>query len=339
MRVWSKKTSLIAALFYMLCLVSLSACGAEPCDSTESDSETNLLQVGFVQVGSESDWRVANSESIKKTLTQENGYELFFYDAKQKQENQIQAIRNFILQEMDYIILAPVVEDGWDEVLEEAKEAGIPVIIIDRKVNVKDDRLYTAWIGSDMGREAECATTWLDSYLESQGREEDEIHIVDIQGTLNSTAQIGRTRGLENAVAEHSNWKIIAQETADFTKAKAYEVMLNILKQTQDIQVVYCENDNEAFGVTEALEEAGISYGAGGQVIVISFDATKAGLEYCLSGKINLDIECNPLQGPRVDKVIRAIETGYPYGKEAYVNETFFAYDTLTQAVIDERAY
>ena len=220
---------------------------------TEAAGNTgDVITVGFSQVGAESDWRTANSESMKSTFSTENGYNLIFDDAQQKQENQIAAIRNFIQQEVDYIVLAPVTESGWDTVLQEAKDAEIPVIIVDRMVNVSDDSLYTAWVGSNFKLEGQKACEWLKAYAEAKGMS--EVNIVDIQGTIGASAQIGRTEALNEAV-EANGWNLLAQQTGEFTQAKGQEVMESMLKQYDNINVVYCENDYEAFGAIEAIKQ------------------------------------------------------------------------------------
>lgn len=317
-------------------LCSLSGCGRKTTGSDEKASQN--IVVGFSQVGSESDWRVANTESMKNTFSEENGYELLFDDAKNKQENQIAAIRNFILQDVDYIIVAPIVENGWEEVLQEAKEADIPVIVVDRMMDV-DEEMFTAWVGSNTYWEGETAVEWLESCLEKQGRSEEAISILHVMGTVGATPQLGRTAGLEQGIARHDNWQLTAQVEGEFTQAKACEEVSEVLKQNREIDVVYCENDNSAFGAIEALEEAGISYGAAGDVIIISFDATRAGLSACMEGKINLDVECNPLHGPRVEKIIQQLENGEPLEKHYYVEEAYFDNETLTEEFLANRAY
>lgn len=323
-----------AAAGITLCM---AGCGKNQADQEEPAE--GIISIGFSQLGNESDWRVANTESMKATFTENGGYELLTEDAQQKQEKQIAAVRNFILREVDYIVLAPVVETGWDEVLQEAKDADIPVIIMDRMVCTEDEDLYTAWVGSDTRAEGDRAVEGLEDYLREQGREDEEISIVHLQGTEGSTAQIGRTEGLMEGLKEHPNWKLIAQENGEFTQAKAYEVMKDILERTQDIDVVYCENDNETFGVMQALDEKGISYGIGGDVILISFDATEGGLTACVQGKINLDVECNPMQGPHVESIILQLEAGETPEKKAYVDETVFTPDSLTPELIAARGY
>ena len=171
------KKKMVTALLAVSMLAGLSAVNVMAADD-------DTITVGFSQVGAESDWRTANTESMKSTFSEDNGYELIFDDAQQKQENQLTAIRNFIQQEVDYIVLAPVTETGWDTVLQEAKDAGIPVIIVDRMVDVSDDSLYTAWVGSNFKLEGQKAMAWLDAYLEAKGRGDEEINLVDIQGTI-----------------------------------------------------------------------------------------------------------------------------------------------------------
>jgi ABC-type sugar transport system substrate-binding protein len=308
-------------------------------EDTGEESAGNLIVVGFSQVGAESEWRVANTESMKATLSEQNGYELFFDDARNMQENQIRAIRTFIQQGVDYIVVAPRLETGWDSILQEAKEAGIPVIVIDRDIKVEDRDLYTAYIGSNFKREGEVAVQWLEDRLKKQGRTEESVRIVHIQGTMGSSAQIGRTAALEEAIGRNPNWDIIVQECGDFTRAKAYEVMDAILTQTNDIDVVYCENDGEALGAIDAMAKAGLQCNVDGGVIVISFDATRLGLTYCLDGKIALNVECNPLQGPYVDEMIKRLESGEFVDRETYIGETWFDSTTITQDIIDSRGY
>lgn len=335
-----KKT--LAVLCGLLLLLTLpTGCVTEKTDGSEEPDPAvgNLIVVGFSQVGAESEWRVANSESMKNALSEENGYELIFDDARNEQENQIRAIRTFIQQDVDYIVFSPRVETGWNSILQEAQDAGIPVIVIDRDIEVADRSLYTAYIGSDFRKEGETAIKWLEHFLEKEGRTEEPIHIVHIQGTIGSSAQIGRTAALETALERNANWQIVAQEEGDFTRAKAYEVMGSILKETSDIDVVYCENDGEALGAIDAMEEAGLSCNADGGVIVISFDATKLGLTYCLEGKIALNVECNPLQGPYVAEIIQRLQRGETVEQVKHVEETAFDSFTITKAMIDARGY
>ena len=341
----------------------LTGCGGgNKKDSGSSKKETSEINIGFSQVGAESDWRVANTKSMKSELTAKNGFKLSFADAQQKQENQLTAIRNFIQQEVDYILLAPVTETGWDTVLQEAKDADIPVIIVDRMVDVSDDSLYTTWIGTDSLLEGRKAAEWLNAYTTAKGIDAKDVNIVDIQGTIGSTAQIGRSKGLEEGV-DNYGWNLLAQQSGEFTQAKGQEVMESMLKQYDNINVVYCENDNEAFGAIDAIEAAGKTVGsdiANGEIMVMSFDTTNAGLTDTLAGKIACDVECNPLHGPRAEELIKALEAGEEVEKLNYVDEEIFAHDDtvksvkatnsldeekdfdvtpLTQDILDKRAY
>lgn len=328
------------ALLIIVVSLALNLFGCtSPVLSEPEPTDENLIVVGFSQVGAESEWRVANTENIKAVLSEANGYEMLYDDARNETENQIRAIRTFIQQDVDYIVFSPRVETGWDSILQEAKEAGIPVIVIDRYIVADDPELYTAYIGSDFRAEGEKAVAWLEKLLRQQGRTQDTVRIVHIQGTIDSSAQIGRTGALEAAISRNPNWDIVAQECGDFTRAKAYEVMGDILKKTSDIDVVYCENDGEALGAIDAMEEAGLKCNTENGVIVISFDATKRGLEYCLKGKIGLTVECNPLQGPYVDDVIKRLERNEPIKKDQYVEEKQFDSFTITQDIIDQRKY
>ena len=351
------KKKIVSAL-----LTATMVCGMCVVPTVGVAAADDTITVGFSQVGAESDWRTANTESMKSTFSEENGYELIFDDAQQKQENQLTAIRNFIQQEVDYILLAPVTETGWDTVLQEAKDADIPVIIVDRMVDVSDDSLYTTWIGTDSLLEGRKAAEWLNAYTTAKGIDAKDVNIVDIQGTIGSTAQIGRSKGLEEGV-DNYGWNLLAQQSGEFTQAKGQEVMESMLKQYDNINVVYCENDNEAFGAIDAIEAAGKTVGsdiANGEIMVISFDTTNAGLTDTLAGKITCDVECNPLHGPRAEELIKALEAGEEVQKLNYVDEEIFATDDtvdkvkavnsldeegeyavtpITQEIIDGRAY
>ena len=351
------KKKIVSAL-----LTATMVCGMSVVPAVGVAAADDTITVGFSQVGAESDWRTANTESMKSTFSEENGYELIFDDAQQKQENQLTAIRNFIQQEVDYILLAPVTETGWDTVLQEAKDADIPVIIVDRMVDVSGDSLYTTWIGTDSLLEGRKAAEWLNAYTTAKGIDAKDVNIVDIQCTIGSTAQIGRSKGLEEGV-DNYGWNLLAQQSGEFTQAKGQEVMESMLKQYDNINVVYCENDNEAFGAIDAIEAAGKTVGsdiANGEIMVISFDTTNAGLTDTLAGKITCDVECNPLHGPRAEELIKALEAGEEVEKLNYVDEEIFATDDtvdkvkavnsldeegeyavtpITQEIIDGRAY
>lgn len=303
-----------------------------------ADEEEELIVVGFSQLGSESVWRTANSASIQEALTRENGFFLEFNNARQKQENQIKAIRGFISQRVDYIMFSPVTENGWDTVLREAKDAGIPVILVDRKASLEDNSLYTAWVGSDMISEGEKAGIWLEEYLEKEGRDGEEINIVVLQGTVGSSAQLERTQGFHNIAREHPNWHILKQEPADFTTAKGKEVMEMFLRNYKNIDVVISQNDDMTFGALQAMQEKGITTGVDGDVILISFDAVREALEFVSQGIINVDIECNPEQGEYILEIIRKLENGESVDKENVVEEKVFTQENVDE-YLDTRTY
>lgn len=323
-------------LLAVLAVLFLNACGTDI--EPEDSSGPPLITIGLSQVGAESDWRVANSESMKAVFTEENGYHLLFDDARQMQENQISAIRKFIQQQVDYIVLMPISETGWDGVLQEAKDAGIPVILVDRMIDTEQEGLYAAHIGSNFLLEGELAVRWMEErYRDAEG----PVNIIHIQGTYGSTAQLGRTAALEAAAARNENWNLLDQLDGDFTQAKTYEVMrdyLDGLPPEQTVDVVYCENDNEAFGAVQALEEHGYALGEHG-VAVISFDATRNGLRRCMEGKIVLAVECNPLLGQLAAQVIQGIERGELPNQHYYVEEQAFTSDMLTEEFIQGRGY
>lgn len=307
----------------------------EPYVSEDADR----IVVGVSQLGSESMWRTANTESVQNTFTQQNGYFLIFNNARQKQENQIKAIRSFISQRVDYIVFSPVVETGWETVLQEAKEAGIPVILMDRNVDVQDKSLYVTCVGSDFVKEGEKAGRWLENDLKRSGRQDSEINIVLLKGTEGSSSQIGRTKGFFEVAQAHDNWNILAQEYADFTSAKGREVMESILKKYPQIDVVVSQNDDMTFGALEAISESGRSVGVEGDITVISVDGTHEALSMVADGIINVDIECNPNQGEYVSDVIRMLESGEKVEKQYYVDEDVFTADNVTESVLSERNY
>ena len=294
-------------------------------DSSMADS---YITVGFSQLGAESDWRSANTDSMLETFTEEKCYNLLYKNGQQKQANQITAIRMFIQQGVDYIVLAPATEDGWDLVLEEAKNADIPVILVDRRVNTSDKTLYSCWVGSDFELESKKITSWIKAYTENQNIAPYNLHIVNIQGSLGSTAQLGRTRGLANAARENG-WDLMAEVSGDFTETKGQEVMSALLKRFDNINLVYCENDNEAIGAITAIENSGKKVGSdiqNGEIMVVSFDGVnEKALEYAREGKISCIAECNPLHGPRVETLIKMLGNGETPQKFNYVDEKIYS--------------
>ena len=355
-----KKYAYIITLLLLICTGSGIFCGCvskeEPdvisemekdmrgASADEKSRETiqnddDYIVVGFSQVGSESDWRNASTDSFRTMFSSENGYYLLYEDAQQKQENQLKDVRNFILQEVDYIILDPIVETGWDTVLMEAKDAGIPVILVDRKVKVEDEDLYTCWVGSDFEKEGRRAGEWLENYLKIQGREKEKIQIVTLQGTPQSSSQIGRTEGFREILGRNKNWDMLERRNGEFTQAKGKEVMEDFLDLYKNIDVVVSENDNMTFGAIEAIEAAGRSYGPEGDIIIISFDAVRAALEFMQKGRINVDFECNPILGPIVSDLIQRLERGEKVDKVRYIEEQYFDAAMNIREILKNRIY
>ena len=296
-----------------------SSSGSKDASSSSSKSD-DLISIGFAQVGHESDWRTASTESCRSTFSKENGYDLSFVDCDNKSADQLEAVRNFVEQEVDYIIIDPIVETGWDTVLKEAKDAGIPVLVIDRNIKA----------------EGESAGAWLKAYLEAK-KKTDKVNIVTIAGTNGSSAQIGRTKGF-NKYVKANGWNLLDEQDGDFTQDGGQKIMESYLKSYKDIDVVVCQNDNEAFGAIDALKAAGKTYGKDGDIIIISFDATNAGLKDVKEGSINADFECNPLAAPYVEDIIKKIKDGgKPDSQKVYVDEACFACDdTVSSFKTDE---
>jgi galactofuranose transport system substrate-binding protein len=259
------------------------------------------IVLGFSQIGAESEWRTANTESIKSSA-KDAGIELKFSDAQQKQENQIKAIRSFIAQKVDVIAFSPVVASGWGTVLREAKAAKIPVILSDRAVDEKDDTLWVSFMGSDFVEEGRKAGRWLLENYKGTG----DVNIVELQGTVGSAPAIDRKKGFEEVIKTQPRFKIIRSQTGDFTRAKGKEVMEAFLKaEGKKINVLYAHNDDMAIGAIQAMEESGIKPGK--DITIVSIDGVKAAFEAMAAGKLNCTVECNPLIGPQLFDAVDAV--------------------------------
>ena len=322
------KTSRKPLLILLLCALLLTAC------AQEAPPEPKRTVVGFSQLGAESDWRVANTASMMEALSEEQGFELLYDNARQKQENQLLAVRNFIVQDVDIIVIAPAEETGWDAVLQEAKDAGIPVIIVDREVAVEDKELYLTAIGSDFLTEGKRAVQWMEQRFPDQ-----PLHILHLQGSFGATAQLMRSKAIEDAVEANEDWQFAAQLAGDYTESKAYEEVRAFLEAGGEFDVLYSENDNMTFGALRALDEAGITYGRDGEVAVISFDSVRRALTACMEGKIDLCVECNPLHGPRVAELIHQYLAGQSIPKQIFVEEQVFTPVSLTEDFIAAREF
>ena len=277
------------------------------------------IVLGFSQVGAESEWRTANTESIKSSA-KDAGIELKFSDAQQKQENQIKAIRAFIAQKVDVIAFSPVVASGWGTVLREAKAAKIPVILSDRAVDEKDDSLWVSFMGSDFVEEGRRAGRWL---VEKMKGTTTPVNIVELQGTVGSAPAIDRKKGFEEIIKADPKFKIIRSQTGDFTRAKGKEVMEAFLKaEGKKINVLFAHNDDMAIGAIQAIEEAGMKPAK--DIVIISIDAVKGAFEAMIAGKLNVSVECSPLLGPQLMQAVKDLKAGKTLSKRIVTQEGVF---------------
>jgi simple sugar transport system substrate-binding protein len=259
------------------------------------------LVVGFAQVGAESEWRTGNTASIKEAA-EARGVELMFADGQQLQENQIKAIRTFIAQQVDVIGVSPVVEDGWESVFQEAKDAGIPIILVDRRANVEED-LYATHLGSDFVEEGRNAARAMVKLLDGKGR------IIEITGTSGSAPAIDRYKGFREILQDYPDIHIIASADGDFTRARGNEVMADMLELYGDrIDGLYSHNDDMAIGAIKAIESFGLKPGE--DIKIVSIDAIRDAFQAMIDGKLNATVECNPLLGPKFFELALKVANG-----------------------------
>ena len=335
-----KKNLLILVSLVMVAAIALSGCGGAaktPAAATQAPAMPDKafgeaacgpnctysdMTLCFPQLGAESDWRTADTASFKETATQLGIKQLVFSDAQQKQENQISAVRACIQQGVDVIALPPVVEDGWDAVLTEAKNAGIPVIVVDRSVSA-DQSLYAAHIGSDMKLEGERAAE------EFNKKFPDGAKILELSGTTGSGAAVGRADGLRAKL--NSNIEIIDSQTGNFTRAEALPVMQAFLQKYKpgtDFQGIFIHNDDMGIGAIEALKAAGVKPG---DLFIVSVDGTRGGFQAMVDGWFQADVECNPLLGPQVFDMALKLMNGQSIDRETLTNETVYYPDNAAE--------
>ena len=273
--------------------------------SKESVDSGETITLGYSQVGQESEWRVANTRSILEAA-KEFQVDLAFDDANQSQERQIAAVRQFIKDQVDVIVISPLVEDGWDEVLQEAKAAGIPVVLSDRKIESAEDDLTTTYIGADFIEEGRRAMNWVVKNVPVQGKTK---KIIEIQGNKGASPTEERKAGFREILKEHPKYQMTYSEHGDFTYEGGKAVIEGYMEKNEwDIDIIYCHNDDMALGAIEALENAGIK--AGEEVKIISVDGTKLAFQAMIDGKLNCSVECNPLLGEPLMKAVRDIMAG-----------------------------
>jgi simple sugar transport system substrate-binding protein len=285
------------------------------------------LTLGFSQVGAESEWRTANTASVKQAA-KDAGITLKFADAQQKQENQVKALRSFIAQKVDVIAFSPVVESGWDTVLKEAKAAGIPVILTDRAVKVSDPSLYVTFIGSDFVEEGRKAGRWVvERAAKAPGN---ALNIVELQGTVGSAPAIDRKKGFEEVIKANAKLQILRSQSGEFTRAKGKEVMEAFLKaRDKKIDVLYAHNDDMAIGAIQAIEEAGLKPGQ--DIAIVSIDGVRGAFEAMKAGKLNVTVECNPLLGPQLMQLAKDVVAKKPVEKRITVTESVYTADVAAK--------
>ncbi|MGE7758515.1 substrate-binding domain-containing protein [Peribacillus sp. NPDC097895] len=290
--------------------------------------ENTEVTLGFAQVGKESDFRAANTNSII-TAAKAEGVNLILKNANNDQEKQIAIIRGFIDQGVDVIAFSPKVEHGWDEVLQEAKDAGIPVILSDREIKVNDSSLWTSFIGSDFVEEGRRAARWLVNESNTAGEEK---NIIELEGTSNAAPSIGRKQGFEEVLQDHQSYQILDSLLGDFTFEKGKEMMNTALaRYGRDIDVVYAHNDDMAIGAIEAIEEFGLRPGK--DIKIISIDATKKAFTALSTGKLNFSVECNPLLGPQLMRSAKDLKMGKEIPMKIITSERTFTKEEAKQEI------
>jgi simple sugar transport system substrate-binding protein len=320
-----KITKLFSALMVLVFLLAACAPAATPAPAATAAPAAAAkktyadMTLCYPQLGAESDWRTANTASFKETA-EKLGVKLIFSDAQQKQENQISALRACIQQGVNVIALPPVVETGWDAVLQEAKDANIPVIVVDRSVSA-DASMYAAHIGSDMVIEGKRSAEEFNKMLPNGG------NILELSGTTGSGAAVGRAKGFREAL--NPNIKILDSQTGNFTRAEGKPVMEAFLKKyAGQIQGVFFHNDDMAIGAVEAIKAAGLKPG---DLKMVSIDGTRGGFQLMIDGWLQADVECNPLLGPQVMDLALKLMNGEPIVKEVLTDESVYYPDKAAE--------
>ncbi len=343
------KKSIIRLLLSAVLIMSLAvlpSCGFDDNgpegghESTGSDitgrPDENTLVLGFSQLGSESSWRVGSTVSIQQAAA-DSGIQLMFENAQQKQENQIKAIRSFIAYQVDVIAFSPIVEDGWDNVLMEAKAAGIPVLLVDRYINTHDESLFDGFVGSDFEEEGRRAGRFLRDYFDGRYSsvelpEDGKVRIVELTGTEGSSPMRGRYSGFREIIGDDVRFEVIASESGDFLRSLGKEKMRNIISDLKEqsesdqsegrIDVLFSHNDGMTLGAIEALKEAGLRPGV--DVIIISVDGEQAAIDKMKEGEINCVVECTPMMGPLVMDLVKKLAAGETIPRFNYNDEKVF---------------
>jgi ABC-type sugar transport system substrate-binding protein len=326
------RNKLLAAVAASVATLGLAACGgSDDGGSGGGGGGDDTITMGFAQVGAESGWRTANTESIQSSA-EAAGIELQFSDAQGEQENQISAIRSFIQQKVDIIAFSPVVETGWDAVLLEAKRAKIPVILTDRSVDTEQEDLFVTFLGSDFIEEGKKAGEWAVENWASTGT---QWNIAELQGTTGAAPAIDRQEGFAEAIAGSDNLEVVASQSGDFTRTGGREVMEAMLNSNPDINAVYAHNDDMGLGAIEAIEAAGKVPGKDVQIITV--DAVRDGMQALADGKINFIVECNPLLGDQLMDLAEQVLAGEEVPERVVTEETTFTQEQAVEALPDRK--
>ncbi len=286
--------------------------------------EQEGIIVGFSQIGAESAWRNCNTASVQNAAL-ESGVQLIYLNAEQKKENQIKAIRSFIAYQVDVIAFVPIVSDGWDNVLQEAKGAGIPVLVTDRKIITSDESLYAGFIGTDSEQEGRNAAL----FLLRKFQHAPVVRIVELYGTEGSSVADGRARGFREVLQYHDKFSVVYSESGDFLRSKGYELMTDILSRIEGFEAIFSHNDGMTLGALEALKERGIRPGK--DVVIVTIDAEQAAIDALKAGEVNCVIECNPKTGPDIMELALKLAAGESIPRLLHVKEEVFTeFDDLS---------
>ena len=309
------KKRLVCMLLMLACLLTLCCCAAK-----QETAEAPKLLLGFSQLGSESSYRIGNTKDIEAQAAA-YGISLMMKNAHQKQENQIADIRSLIAYRVDVIAFSPIVEDGWDTVLAEAKNAGIPVVLVDRTINTGDDSLYAGLIGSDFYREGVMAAEYLIRKADQLGKE--QINIVEIRGTENSTPMKQRQQGFMDTIAGDARMRILDSVDGDFLRSRGAECMRDLLQTYgNQIDVVYSHNDEMTIGALPEIEKAGMKPGR--DILLISIDGGQDAIDILKEGRINCIVECTPKLGSILMETAMRLHRGETVERVIHPEEQVF---------------
>lgn len=316
----------ILPMLLALCML-LAGCSSKR-EERDVEAQPSLL-MGFSQLGWESAWRLANTESII-SAAEKAGVSLMYENAEQKQERQITALREFIAYQVDVIAFSPIVETGWDNVLQEAKDEGIPVLTTDRMIQTEDESLYAGFVGSDFYQEGVSAGEFLIEKMQREGLE--QLNIVELSGTVGSTPMLQRAEGFRTAIEGYDGLNIIDTMSGDFLRPKGRECMKALLEKHEKIDVLFSHNDAMTLGAISAMEEVGVVPGE--DVIIITVDGEQAAIDLLREGRINCVVECKPDIGDTVMELAAKLAAGEEIERYTYsVDQVFTEFDTDLDAI------